>query len=321
MTDFTPLLFNFFNKYKLWIIAFWSILTISCSFFAVAVMNVTVFTIIPPEGSPSRTAYDKMNEYFTQFLFTDTEIIVISTTDAITNINNNITESLCHDLNESLFSMDNGILSSVEYYYQYTQQNISSELLTHIIEPKFIGNNVMLFLITADMRGVSTQKFDDFLNSVQSILSDISANDTYAKYHIHLTGMVRLVPLSPNGSCTLAVFVQMTLIEECMQILTQDVESKDMIMLPIIFVFMIVVVGSYKLVILPFVCFGMVVSISFALFGYLGRNALTVPPEAPSVYNFLFCRTILNVRYVNRWPVSLCCSLQWPSASTMACFC
>merc|ERR550539_43820 len=80
----------------------------------------------------------------------------------------------------------------------------------------------------------------------------------------------------------------MTLIEDCIAVLTKDIISKDLMLLPVIFAFMIYVIGSYKLVLLPFISFAMVTCISFAVFRIIAeQNWMVIPPENPSFMLFI----------------------------------
>ena len=62
-------LFPLIRRFKLYIAIFWLIAAAVSTYFAISILNVTQFIILPPKGYSSYVAYHKMESYFDALLF------------------------------------------------------------------------------------------------------------------------------------------------------------------------------------------------------------------------------------------------------------
>merc|ERR1719242_2575960 len=175
----TDKIFDFLHKYRWPIVIFWILLSGICAIFALGLLNATVWILNPPKGYPSYTAYNQMNKYFPELLNADAEIIVIQLkqNSHLSSINNNITESLCNDINQSLYNLNDPILASLQYFYKFKYENISSAILNRVVAPQFIdpAGEIMIFIISLNVAGQSTQKVNNFIDATQSILANLTS--------------------------------------------------------------------------------------------------------------------------------------------------
>eukprot|EP01084_Bolivina_argentea_P142654 250598_1 len=290
MVDCTDTVFHFIKRWKWLIMIFWIASAIGCCFFALDLPNQTVFQFLPPSGSESDIAYQQMNKYFPDFLFIDVEVVLIQAKWDVNKLNktilqNNNTQRLVSTINDTLwYKIDPNykLLLSVQSYYDLSNvtdiTNISyhnqtypiniQQIIDSATSAKYIDSNgdTMLVYIQANINDASTSKLYDFINDIKAALSSI--NHEFTEFKIVLTG----------GT---------TIFQQAMQVIQNDITSKDLLMLPLIFMIMIYMIGSWKLVVLPGACLGMTIVISFGIFYPFSLSLLQINPMAPSIMMFL----------------------------------
>eukprot|EP01084_Bolivina_argentea_P142651 250593_1 len=285
MVDLTEVIFRFIKRFKLFIIIFWTILAVLSCFYGLDLPNQTVFQFLPPKGSESDIAYNEMQKYFPEFLFIDTEVIIVEAKWDITDnhtILNKYSNQIYKLINDSIWNKVNpkyNLLMDIQSYY--STANVSTNTITvqgqnYSIQsyidmakkPKYIDRNqdVMLIYIQSNINGASTQTLNGFIAAVKTELNEI--NSQYTDYDITLTGGI-------------------TIFQECMDAISHDMTSKDIVVMPLIFCFMIYMIGSWKLIILPAISLGMTIIISFGIFYPFAIYLLQVNPSAPSIMMFL----------------------------------
>ena len=283
MVDCTENIFQFIKKWKWFIQGFWLLSAIGCCFFALDLPNETVFQFLPPKGSESEIAYNEMGKYFPDFVFIDVEVILIEAKWDIPNkenntiISNNKTKQLVTLINNTIWKINKNynLLLTIETYYDTSNitneiyKNISiQELINDASAAKYIDSNqdCMLLFVESNINGATTKTLDGFIDEIKDNLNNINLN--YTEYNCVLTGGI-------------------TIFQECMQVIANDITSRDIIMMPLIFCIMIYMIGSWKLVALPGASLGMTIVISFGIFYPFALYYLQVNPMAPSIMMFL----------------------------------
>eukprot|EP01084_Bolivina_argentea_P071588 130105_1 len=283
MVDCTETIFQFLKRFRIYIMIFWGTLAVISCFYGLDLPNQTVFQFAPPSGSESDIAYNEMNKYFPEFLFLDTEVILIEAKWKV-NPNNTIlnptTEEIFFRINDSIWTKvnpDYNLLLDIQSYY--TTSNVTDAIIpkynisvqdeiNQAMIPKYISNNgdVMTLYVQSNINGASTATLNGFIDAIKTELHSI--NKDYNNYYLVLTGGI-------------------TIFQESMQTIANDITSKDLIVMPIIFIFMIYMIGSWKLVALPAASLGMVILISFGIFYPFAIYYIEVNPMAPSIMMFL----------------------------------
>ena len=150
--------YNFVNKYKVCIVIFWPLLALSCAYWALDLINYAQFNFLPPNNSNSAIAYDKIQEYFPEYVFQDIEMILMKSNDVINTKNpqlRNIYQALNNTIMNSEYGPNNnGMLESFTYYYEFTpvyDTPYGEYLKSHFIND---DHTLMLSFLTANVDGV-----------------------------------------------------------------------------------------------------------------------------------------------------------------------
>lgn len=263
-------LFDFIFKFRLLIILFWIGAGIISCFWALDLPNYTLFQFLPPDGTQSAHAYHTVKKYFPSFLFQDIEIILISYKyqDALANgseneyktILNPITKQLCNIINETMYTQvdPNGeMLEGITQLYQFnvsetsksnTHQNpsipmiekYSKDLNEYIYDSSkshFVSSDesLMVVLLTLNVDGFDQQKLNNYISKIESNLNSIISR----KSPMIDPNYVNMYDLTLTGG--------LTIFQEAMAVIKQDITGRDLIVLPFIFLFMVYIVCRHSI--------------------------------------------------------------------------
>eukprot|EP01084_Bolivina_argentea_P054417 99792_1 len=250
----------------------WIIGALSGAYFGMDLPNYCIFSFDPPSGSPSYDSYNKITKYFPDFVFKDYEIIVIETGNEV-NVINKDTEKLLIEINETLWNKINTNYNILDSFSTYFDIYISeSDPIYPLYKQKFVNpsNNTMICFISININNIEQDIINGFINELISKLS------TYNNHY----GSTDYTMLSLTGA--------MTMWDQGMTQIQNDMTTKDMMMTPFIFVLMMYVIGSYKFIFIIVPILIMSVSISMSSFVPFAKyNILKLNPLVPSLMLFL----------------------------------
>eukprot|EP01083_Nonionella_stella_P047839 128032_1 len=262
------------------IMALWIIGALSCAYWAQDLTQYCIFNYLPPDGTPSAEAFDKIGQYFPKFLFQDFELIVIGTNPGETVLSNE-TEALLMDINHTLWHDINheyDILLSFSTFYDSVANVPSSSSVYPLFKQRFVSsdNSTMISFLSLNINGVNQDIISGFLDKLDDNLS--SLKHKYSNYKmVSLTG-------------------PMTMWGQAMVEMESDMTTKDMMMMPFIFALIMYVVGSWKFIAVVGPILLMVIILSLSSFlPFAVYNVFEVNPMAPSI--MLFLATALSVDY------------------------
>eukprot|EP01084_Bolivina_argentea_P054416 99791_1 len=261
------------------VMSFWIIGALAGVYWAQDLTNYCIFSYLPPDDSPSGEAYNKVSEYFPQFLFQDYEIIIIQTKDEY-NVINNESKSLLSTINESLWhdiNKDYNILLSFSTYFDH-EISLDSSMYS-LYKQRFVSsdNNTMISFLSLNINHIEQEIINGFINKLNNKL-----------------GGLKLI-ISSNISL-LSLTGPLSMWNEGMIEMENDMSTKDMLMMPFIFILMMYMVGSYKFIFIVCPVLGMSIIISMSTFVPFGKfNIIEINPLAPSI--MLFLSMALSVDY------------------------
>ena len=269
-------LFKIIESYPKTIVIFWIILTSICGIWSLQLTNYTLFQFTPPNGYDSKTAYDKMEEYFPEKTSVNVELIVFQKTN--NNIHHSIinpeTQNIYENLKKQLLlhvnPNNNNLIKSITCYYDFqdgNNNNNNTQSMDNLIKHKFVNNNnnMMLALLSIDTSGVSSVKLSSLMEDIEDSLSQHATENI----KISITGYTSMFQ----------AFLKTT---------QSDITGRDLIILPFVFGFMIYVLGSWKLIILPILSLLQSILISFACFlPFAKYQILIVSPLTPTIMFFI----------------------------------
>eukprot|EP01084_Bolivina_argentea_P054415 99790_1 len=261
------------------VMALWIIGALSCVYWAQDVPNYCVFSYLPPSGTPSNDAFNAVSYYFPKFLFQDYEIIVMETPKG-ENIISNETKTILTKINNTLWNhvnKDYNLLISFDTYFDANTSIMPSSVYP-LYKSKFVSsdNTTMISFLSLNINGVDQDKINGFINDLENKLSSLTKQHKNYK--------------------TLALTGPMTMWNQGMIEMEDDMTSKDMIMMPFIFALIMYIVGSWKFIAIVGPILGMVMVLSLSSFlPFAKYNVWQVNPMAPSI--MLFLSMALSVDY------------------------
>eukprot|EP01084_Bolivina_argentea_P054414 99789_1 len=266
------------------VMAFWIISALTGAYWGLDLPNYAVFEYLPPDGSASSDAYNQVQKLFPQFLFTDYEIIVIQTKDNnVKSVISDTTQQLLVDINHTLWHEINPeyhMLVSFSTYFDHQQQIPINSPIYPLYKERFVNNanDTMICFISIDINNVEQDTINGFIDDLTDKLSSVKSESKYKQYTmISLTGAL-------------------TMWNQGMKVMQDDMTTKDMMMMPLIFALMMYMVGSWRFIVIVGPVLGMSIIISLSTFVPFAKyNVFKLNPMVPSI--MLFLGMALSVDY------------------------
>ena len=249
------------------VLGFWLILGISCGPFALKLVDHCKFTFEPVKGTQTYDAQLAFKNEFPDNVDQDVELILISCKTCKNIANETFALNAVQQLRvlcTSLAAAHEGILHNWTDHLQYLESapgrlGLRSPFLAE-------SNQTMLFQLSWTV-GPKQREVIGMLEQVRKMVKDIQTK-AESDYSISLAG-------------------QLALFTDTLTSTRQDIEKKDIVVMPFALLVLAARVGSLRLMLIPICCLICSLSSSLGLFLPFAVFVVDISPLAPSTMVFL----------------------------------
>jgi len=254
------------------VLASWLLLAAVCGPFGLQLIDHCKFTFEPVPGTETYDAQAAFKREFPASVNQDVEVVLISCAGhcpsgiaALAFANHSVQElrSLCSSLNSSHL----GVLHNWTDHFQFSA---SAPARLGLPSPFLSASNETLLFQLSWTVGDRQREVIAMLNEVRQLVQEL-----------HRQGLKEEEPVSVSIAGQLALFT------DTLSSTRQDIEKKDIIVMPFALLVLASRVGSLRLMIIPICCLACSLAASLGIFLPFAIYVVDISPLAPSTMAFL----------------------------------